>query len=147
MGTKYFCCYLFLTLIILLSGCTSSKQHDDLPTRYSLAELQILTENGTYPMEMEVDSMPAVISQKNPGYPDDARRAGKEGRVWLKVFIGKDGVPKEAKLLKTEGEKVIFVQTSIDAALEWRFKPALLDNEPVAYWITLPFNFKLGPKK
>ena len=147
MGTKYFCCILFLTLIILLSGCTSSKPTYDRPMRYSIAELQTLTENGTYPMEMVVDSMPAVISQKNPGYPDDARRAGKEGRVCLKVFIGKDGVPKEAKLLKTEGEKVIFVQTSIDAALEWRFRPAILDNEPVACWITLPFNFKLDPKK
>jgi len=150
MGSKYFFCYFFIFSTVLICGCSSTKPaipSFNIPVRYTLAELQALDDNGTYPMEILVDSMPTVISQKNPAYPDDARRAGREGMVWLNVLIGKDGVPKETRLIKTEGEKVEFVRLSIEAAMEWRFRPAIVNNEPVAFWTKIPFRFKVSSKK
>jgi TonB family protein len=151
MVSKYFLCYLFLIIIILISGCSSSKPSyiptSNIPVRYTVAELQTLADNGIYPMEILVDSMPVPITRKNPEYPDDARRAGIEGTVWLRVLIGKDGVPKETKLLKSDGEKVVFSKPAIDAAMEWRFTPAIVNNEPVACWIMIPFRFKVDTKK
>jgi protein TonB len=94
------------------------------------------------PMEtVEVDKEPVPIKRVEPEYPEEARRAGMEGTVWINCLVGTDGKVKKAHVLRADAE--IFIAPSIAAALQWRFFPAQLKGKPVAVWAAIPFRFKL----
>ncbi|MBF8294532.1 MAG: TonB family protein [Bacteroidetes bacterium] len=80
-----------------------------------------------------------------PKYPDIATRAGMEGTVWTKVSIDETGKVTNVTISKSDAE--IFNQVSIDAAMQWAFKPAMKDGKPIATEVAIPFKFKLqkGP--
>jgi len=87
-----------------------------------------------------VDVNPVPIKKVDPIYPDEARKAGIEGRVFVKILIDKQGkVKKAANVTGPE----IFHKATIEAAMQWVFKPALQRDKPIAVWVALPFQFKL----
>jgi protein TonB len=90
------------------------------------------------PFEVE----PKLIKQVAPEYPDIARRAGVEGTVWVNCLVGKDGRVKKAIVMKSDAE--IFNEPAIQAALQWLFTPALMNNGPVTVWAAVPFKFQLN---
>ncbi|MBW7887515.1 MAG: energy transducer TonB [Bacteroidetes bacterium] len=91
-----------------------------------------------------VEKQPQPIPGNNPApaYPEIARRAGVEGTVWVKIWVDKDGHPKKAIVQKSDAE--LFNQPAIDAAMKWKFTPAIMNNGPVAVWVSIPFRFKLN---
>ncbi len=89
-----------------------------------------------------VDKMPEVKKSAVPTYPDQAKRAGIEGTVYVKLLVNKNGVPTKAVVIKSDNE--IFNQASIDAAIKFTFTPAYKDNMPIAVWVVIPFRYKLG---
>jgi protein TonB len=92
-----------------------------------------------------VEKEPVVIKKVEPKYPDLAMRAGLEGKVWVKIWVDKEGKPKQAVVLKSDAE--IFNQPSVDAAMQFLFTPAYMNNGPVAVWVSVPFRFKLADRK
>ena len=40
----------------------------------------------------------------------------------------------------------VFDQPTIDAAMKYRFTPAIMNGRPVAVWVVIPFTFKLHPE-
>jgi len=88
-----------------------------------------------------VDRPPAIIKESIPEYPDLARRIGAEGTVWIKMLVDKNGRVKRALVVKSDNE--LFNESSVTAALQYFFTPALMNNGPVAVWVSVPFRFKL----
>lgn len=88
-----------------------------------------------------VEKYPMVLMNPSPQYPDLARRAGIEGTVYVKMWVGKDGTVKSAEVVKSSSE--IFDQAAVDAAKRWRFTPAIMNNSPVSVFVTVPFKFRL----
>ena len=88
-----------------------------------------------------VEKLPVPVLQPVPQYPEIPLRAGIEGTVWLRIWITKEGKPKKAEVVKTDSE--LFNQAAVDAAMKWVFTPAVMNNGPVAVWVTIPFKFKL----
>jgi TonB family protein len=91
------------------------------------------------------DQAPEAKTMVQPKYPDLATKAGMEGTVWTKVSIDETG--KVTKVVVTKSDAEIFNQVSIDAAMQWAFKPALKGGKPIAAEVAIPFRFKLqkGP--
>jgi protein TonB len=89
-----------------------------------------------------VEKLPVPVKQVQPEYPEIARRAGVEGIVWVKILVDKEGKSKKAIIAKSDSE--IFDELAIKAALQWVFTPAMMNNGPVAVWVTVPFRFKLN---
>jgi TonB family protein len=87
------------------------------------------------------DQAPEVKTQVQPKYPDIATRAGLEGTVWTNVMIDETGKVTKVTIFKSDAE--IFNQPSIDAAMQWAFKPAMKDGKPIATEVAIPFKFKL----
>ena len=94
---------------------------------------------------IQVEKMPNMIDQINPIYPEEALKNGIEGKVYVKILISKEGVPKKAVVIKSDNE--IFNQSAIDAAMKYKFTPALQSGKPVALWVLMPFKFELGKDK
>jgi protein TonB len=85
---------------------------------------------------------PSIVKRVDPAYPEIARKAEIEGKVWAKVWIDKEGKIRQVVIIKSDSE--IFNQAVIDAVNKWTFTPALMSTGPVAVWLSLPFVFKLN---
>ena len=89
-------------------------------------------------------SAPRVISQKDPEYSDEARRAHYEGTVVLWLIVGPDGLPHDVRVARSAGMGLD--EKALEAVRQWRFEPALKDGQPVAVQINVEVNFRLPPK-
>ncbi|MEK7726904.1 MAG: TonB family protein [candidate division KSB1 bacterium] len=83
---------------------------------------------------------PVIIKRVEPIYPELARKAGMQGKVWVKVLIDKEGKVKKAVIM--QGIE-IFHEAAISSVLQWVFKPAIQQDRPIAVWMAIPINFKL----
>ena len=89
-----------------------------------------------------VEKQPVPVKQVQPEYPEIARRAGVEGTVWVKILVDKEGKAKKAVVMKSDAE--IFNEPAVNAAKQWVFTPAMMNNGPVAVWAAVTFRFKLN---
>jgi protein TonB len=82
-----------------------------------------------------------LISQPHPLYPPLAKQARIQGVVELNAVIGKDGTVQNLSVVKGHP---LLVQAALDAVKQWRYKPTLLNGEPVEVQTTIDVNFTLS---
>ena len=82
-----------------------------------------------------------LIHDVPPQYPSEAGRTRIEGTVILMAVIGKDGTVKDVRV---ESGLPILAQAAIDAVKQWRYKPYLIDGEPVEVDSRITINFTLS---
>jgi protein TonB len=92
-----------------------------------------------------VEKEPVVVKKVEPKYPELAMRAGLEGKVWVKIWVDKEGKAKQVIVLKSDAE--IFNEPAVEAAKQFVFTPAYMNNGPVSVWVSVPFKFRLADKK
>ncbi len=80
-----------------------------------------------------------------PRYPEEDRRAGKEGMVDMIFVIGVDGVPVEGTILVERATNLPFVARTVEAIRSYRYSPARVAGCPVAILAFQPFDFRLVP--
>jgi periplasmic protein TonB len=83
----------------------------------------------------------SIITQTHPVYPALARQARIQGNVVLHAIIDKDG--KVAQLEVVTGHPLL-VQAALDAVKQWRYKPTLLNGDPVEVDTTITVTFTMG---
>ena len=88
----------------------------------------------------EVEVKPHPIDIVTPAYPEEARKKKIEGKVTLQVVVNEDGSVSDVKVL--EGPE-IFHQATIDAALQFRFRPAKHNGKAVPVRMIMPIEFSL----
>ena len=81
-----------------------------------------------------------------PRYPDSARRAGKEGRVLLRVLVDEEGRTKAIEVNTSSGHDMLD-QAATEALKKWRFVPARADGRPIETWVKVPIEFQLSNVK
>ena len=82
-----------------------------------------------------------LISKTPPVYPTEARQAGVSGTVVLAATIGTDGMVKE---LHVASGPDLLQRSAMDAVRTWRFRPYLLNNQPVEVRTQINVIFTLG---
>jgi protein TonB len=82
-----------------------------------------------------------LIHDVPPQYPPEAGRARLEGTVLLMAVIGTDGSVKDVRV---ESGLPILAQAAIDAVRQWRYKPYMIDGEPVEVDSRITINFTLS---
>jgi TonB family protein len=82
-----------------------------------------------------------VLFKKTPVYPEQAKQDKLSGAVVLQVIIGKDGAVEKAVVEKSPGAD--FSRSAIDAVREWKYKPYLLNGEPVEVNSTITVTYSL----
>ena len=83
-----------------------------------------------------------LIRQVKPVYPDVAKAQGIEGTVLMKAIIGKDGNLMSVTVLNKLADPDL-AAAAVAAVEQWRFKPTLLNGEPVEIVTTITMNFTL----
>jgi protein TonB len=81
-----------------------------------------------------------LVKKVAPIYPPRAMKAHMQGAVLLLATISKDGDITKVKLLK--GESVL-AEAAIEAVKQWKYKPYLLDSQPMEIQTQITVNFTL----
>lgn len=87
-----------------------------------------------------VDSKPLLLNNPRPNYTEDARNNKIQGVVHVRVLVGTDGLVKQVKVMR--GLPDGLTDEAIIAAKRMRFKPAMKNGQPVAYWQRVEIEFK-----
>ncbi len=81
-----------------------------------------------------------LIKQVQPSYPSSALRMRIEGAVQLVATLAKNGDISEVKVLSGDPQ---LAQAALTAVKQWKYKPYLLNGEPVEVQTQITVNFKL----
>jgi protein TonB len=81
-----------------------------------------------------------LIRKVQPNYPPLAKTARIQGQVILHALISKAG---NIENLEVVSGHPMLVQSALDAVRQWKYKPYVLNGEPVAVDTTITVNFNL----
>jgi periplasmic protein TonB len=82
-----------------------------------------------------------LIRKIQPNYPPLARQARIQGTVVLQAEISKEGTIQNLQLIS--GHPML-APSAIEAVKQWRYRPYLLNGEPVAVETQVVVNFSLS---
>ncbi len=82
-----------------------------------------------------------LIHKVQPTYPPLAKQARISGSVILQAVIGKDG---SIQGLKAVSGHPMLIPSALDAVRQWKYKPYILNGEPVEVDTQVTINFTLA---
>ena len=82
------------------------------------------------------------VNLVTPVYPAAAKAAGIQGTVILHAVIGMDGTPLSLRVMNSEIDPEL-TRSAVEAVSKWRYRPTLLNGEPIEVDTTIMVNFKL----
>ena len=124
--------------VVLLCSCHEVK------FEYKDAVENIVIEDDALPPPeafVPYETPPAPGTRVQPKYPELARKAGIEGTVYIKILVDKQGMVRDAILLRGIGGGLD--EAALEAVKKWMYTPAIQNNMPVAVWVAQPINFRL----
>ncbi|MEJ5350883.1 MAG: energy transducer TonB [Melioribacteraceae bacterium] len=74
-------------------------------------------------------------------YPEIAKRAGVQGRVFIKAFVNENGDVVKAEVIKGIGAGCD--EAAVQAVMQTKFKPGRQRGKPVKVQVSIPIVFKL----
>ena len=83
----------------------------------------------------------SLINRVQPVYPPLARQTRVSGTVRLHAIISKDGSVQQLEVMTGHP---LLVQAALDAVRQWRYRPTLLNGEPVEVDTTIDVIFSLN---
>jgi TonB family protein len=104
---------------------------------------QVPESQPSTPRRMQVSEVVAssLVSEKTPlKYPDEARNAGVQGTVVLKLVVSETGEVKEVSVVS--GDQLL-AQAATAAVRQWKYRPYTVDGVPVEIETQLGINFHL----
>jgi TonB family protein len=130
---------MLFTAAICIGSCQLSG-NDNLTQAKSMEKLPAADEF------VPLTTMPELIEQPQPEYPEEAKKNEIEGVVYVKALVLSTGVVHEVRVQKSSGNDLLD-KSAIVAGYKSRFKPGMIDNDPVACWVTYKVEFKLEQDK
>jgi TonB family protein len=91
-------------------------------------------------------SQARYLDTPKPGYPEIARREGREGRVLLRVLVDDQGRARTVEINSSSGNEALD-RAAAGAVKEWHFHPARYDDKAVESWLRIPIEFRLADTK
>jgi TonB family protein len=85
-----------------------------------------------------------LINKVQPVYPESAKSAGVQGTVVLHAVIGVDGRPLSLRVINGQVDPDL-AKSAVEAVVQWRYTPTLLNGEPIEVDTTIQVNYTLQP--
>ncbi len=140
---------LFLLLPLAIIDIQAADPAGEQPAQKDASlkekQLQAKESEGDWPSPNDsvvVDVLPEMIFTDAPVYPEEAKKAGITGDVWVKALVDKDGAVRKVLVHKSSGNEQLD-KAAAKAATGNKFKPAVKDGRPVPVWISYKISFVL----
>lgn len=141
-------------------GFTSLFREFDMKADSTIAREYTMTTEGSQPVADKVDAgdpeqqgkliriggnvaRANLITQVTPVYPQAAKDARIQGAVKIAATISTDGVPSELRVVSSPSDDLS--QSALEAVRQWRYRPTLLNGNPVAIATSISVNYTLAP--
>lgn len=126
-----------------ITTVTAEKNEDyRCTTDGSLARILEIDEAEKTYLPKEVDTKALIRVQPEPKYTREARRAGAQGYVILKVLLSAKGDIDRVRVVRPLPFGL--TENAIRAACGIKFDPAIKNGAPVSQWVTLEYTFRLA---
>jgi len=105
------------------------------------------TESGGQPSRLRLGGevqASKLLHKVMPVYPASAKAAGVQGTVILHAVIGMDGRPLSLRIMNIDIDPQLG-RAAIEAVSQWRYRPTLLNGDPIEVDTTIMVNFSLLP--
>jgi TonB family protein len=109
-----------------------------------LALVAVVSACPIFAQELSRVRPPTIISKVEPQYSEEARKAGLEGMVLLKIVVDPEGKARDPKVLRSLG--LGLDEQAIVAVNNWQFQPGVKDGQPVPVQAQVEVNFRLLEK-
>jgi protein TonB len=87
---------------------------------------------------------PTVVSTPKLVYPEMARIAGIEGKVFVRVLISEEGKPMKSEIVKRiPADQTVFDKEAVRIAMETKYTAGQQNGRRVRVWMTIPVRFTL----
>jgi TonB family protein len=83
-----------------------------------------------------------LTNKVTPVYPAAAKQAHVQGTVRLNVTISKEGTPEDIRVVSSPSEDL--TKSALEAVRQWRYRPTLLNGEPVEITTDVIVNYTLS---
>ena len=100
------------------------------------------TGGGVYRLGSGVTT-PVVVQEIKPQYTAEAMRAKVQGVVHLECVVMPDGTVGNVEVVRSLDQNFGLDQEAIKAAKRWRFKPGMLQGQPVPVSVIIELTFTL----
>lgn len=101
----------------------------------------LMAQNARRVRVSEGVSKALVIKKVPPTYPQEARDQRVEGTVVMKAEISTEGDVTELTVVSGPG---LLAPAAVEAAKQWKYRPYLLNGEPVAVETQITLSFQLS---
>jgi len=78
-----------------------------------------------------------------PVYPASAKQAHIQGTVKLDLTITQEGVPQDLRVVSSPSDDLS--ESALEAVQQWRYRPVLLNGQPVEIETIVVVNYTLAP--
>ena len=116
------------------SVVVKAKAPQGIPTKSENAAPKRIRLGGQVEAAKQIDAPP-------PEYPEEARAKGIEGAVVLEAVISMEGSPLNLYVLSSPD--LALSEAAMKAVRRWRYKPTLLNGEPVEVVTNITVQFEL----
>ncbi len=89
----------------------------------------------------EISQLALLIHKVEPAYPPLAKLTRKEGTVQLHAVISRDGRVVNLEVMSGD---ILLAKSASDAVGQWRFRPTILNGQPVEVETYITVVFRLG---
>jgi protein TonB len=86
----------------------------------------------------------SLIHTVQPVYPRLAVITKISGKVVIEAVITRQGTIDPARMRVLSTDHAFLTQAALDAVKQWRYKPLILNDEPVEILTTITVNFTLN---
>jgi TonB family protein len=84
-----------------------------------------------------------LISGPKPVYPPELKEQGMEGIVVIRAVVSREGKTLNPRVLNASEVDPKMAQAALDTVSKWRYKPSLLNGNPVDVTTTINVEFRL----
>ncbi|MDQ7008350.1 MAG: TonB family protein [Acidobacteriota bacterium] len=90
----------------------------------------------------DLDQKPSLIFQRMPRYPQELRKKGKTGTVFVVFLVDQNGKVKNPKVEKSSDP--LFEKPALEAVKQWKFEPGTRNGRAVPFKLRIPIRFNAG---
>ncbi|MGA8301442.1 MAG: energy transducer TonB [Terriglobales bacterium] len=101
------------------------------------------TPASTKPLRVSQFAEANLVHRVQPQYPQIARMAGIQGTVELRAIVSKTGAIENLTVISGH---TMLVAAAVEAVRQWRYRPYMLNGEPIEVETEITVNFSLAAR-
>jgi TonB family protein len=138
---------IFLILAVAIASCCHQATKIDIANEIMKdpipADDDTIIPHPPNDQFMDHPPLPEMIKEPSPIYPLYAMAKRIEASLIIQVYVDKYGFVRHAQILNCPRPNYGFEEAALASAYGTKYKPTIVNGQPLGTWITYPIRFSL----